>query len=195
VTEGLPPELKSNPENAARSFGLNDLNMKLQKIKLLVLDVDGVLTDGKIVFGSGNLEIKSFHVRDGHGIKIAIRTGLEIALVTGRSSEVVSRRALELGIERVYQGMKDKKPALAQLVEDLGITNDQVAVMGDDVVDIPLMRRAGFSFTVPEAPDAVRVEADYVTKAAGGNGAAREIIDMILKAQGKSEEALARYYV
>jgi YrbI family 3-deoxy-D-manno-octulosonate 8-phosphate phosphatase len=166
----------------------------LKKIRLIIFDVDGVLTDGGIIFGSGGLEIKSFNVRDGHGIKIAKRCGLEIALVTGRTSEVVHRRAQDLGIEKVYQGVWDKKPVLAQLLTELSLMADQVAVMGDDIVDIPVMRRAGVGFTVPEAPEEVRGEADYVTRCPGGRGAAREIVEIILKAQGKWEAAMARYY-
>jgi len=172
----------------------DSLEGNLKKIRLIIFDVDGVLTDGGIIFGSGGLEIKSFNVRDGHGIKIAKRCGLDIALVTGRTSEVVHRRAQDLGIERVFQGVWDKKPVLAQLLTELNLTPDQVAVMGDDVVDIPLMQRTGAGFTVPEAPEEVRREADYVTRYAGGKGAAREIVEIILKAQGKWEAALARYY-
>jgi YrbI family 3-deoxy-D-manno-octulosonate 8-phosphate phosphatase len=166
----------------------------LKRIRLIIFDVDGVLTDGSIVFGSEGLEIKTFHVRDGHGIKIAKRLGLEPALITGRSSHAVERRAKDLGIERVFQGMKDKKPALAQLKEELQLESEQIAVIGDDVVDIPLFRRVGIGVAVPEAPVEVRQEAVYVTRAHGGNGAAREVVEMILKAQGKWEEALQRYY-
>ncbi len=172
----------------------DSIEENLKKIRLIIFDVDGVLTDGGIIFGSGGLEIKSFNVRDGHGIKIAKRCGLDIALVTGRTSEVVHRRAQDLGIEKVYQGVWDKKPVLAQLLTELNLTADQVAVMGDDIVDIPLLRRAGVGFTVPEAPEEVRLEADYVTRYPGGKGAAREIVEIILKAQDKWEAALARYY-
>ncbi|MBI5250760.1 MAG: 3-deoxy-8-phosphooctulonate synthase [Desulfomonile tiedjei] len=170
------------------------LQEKLKKIRLIIFDVDGVLTDGRITFGSGQLEIKSFNVRDGHGIKIAKRCGLEIAFVTGRSSDVVSRRAQDLGIERLYQGMWDKRPALTELMEELKLSPDQVAVVGDDVVDIPLMRRVGVSFTVPEAPENVRSEVQVITRNNGGCGAAREIVEMILKAQDKWDSAMARYY-
>jgi 2-dehydro-3-deoxyphosphooctonate aldolase (KDO 8-P synthase) len=172
----------------------DSLEEDLKKVRLIIFDVDGVLTDGGIIFGTGGLEIKSFNVRDGHGIKIAKRCGLDIALVTGRTSEVVHRRAQDLGIERVYQGVWDKKPVLAQLMTELNLTSDQVAVMGDDIVDIPLMRRAGVGFTVPEAPEEVRREAAYVTRYGGGRGAAREMVEIVLKAQGKWEAAMTRYY-
>jgi YrbI family 3-deoxy-D-manno-octulosonate 8-phosphate phosphatase len=170
------------------------LEDRLKKIRLIVFDVDGVLTDGRITFGSGDLEIKSFDVRDGHGIKIARRCGLEIAMVTGRVSEVVPRRAQDLGVELVFQQVYDKRPVLAELIERLNLQPDQVAIIGDDVVDIPLLRRAGAGFTVPEAPEEVRKEAHFVTRHRGGRGAAREMIEMILKAQGKWDGVLARYY-
>jgi 2-dehydro-3-deoxyphosphooctonate aldolase (KDO 8-P synthase) len=170
------------------------LDERLKKISLIIFDVDGVLTEGKITFGNGDLEIKAFDVRDGHGIKIAKRCGLEVAMVTGRTSAVVPRRAEELGVELVYQKIWDKKVVWSELLEKLALTPERVAVIGDDVVDIPLLRRAGVGFAVPEAPEEVLREAHYVTRHAGGRGAAREIIEMILKAQGKWEGALARYY-
>jgi len=171
------------------------LHEAMEKIRLIIFDVDGILTDGSIIFGGTSLEIKSFNVRDGHGIKIAKRCGIEVAFVTGRESDVVSRRAEDLGIELVYQKIWDKRPVLEELMEKLGLSADQVAVLGDDVVDIPLMRRVGVSFTVPEAPMEVRRAADYVTRLPGGRGAAREAVEHILKAQGKWEDAIARYYV
>jgi YrbI family 3-deoxy-D-manno-octulosonate 8-phosphate phosphatase len=170
------------------------LEDRLKKIRLIIFDVDGVLTDGGIIFGTNKLEIKSFHVRDGHGIKIAKRCGLELAIITGRTSDVVQRRAQDLGVPKVYQGVWDKKPVLEELLKEYALKPEQVAVVGDDVVDIPLFRRVGIGFSVPEAPEEVRREAGYVTRHRGGSGAAREVIEMILKAQGKWDGALARYY-
>lgn len=167
---------------------------RLKKIRLIVLDVDGALTDGRIIFGTDQLEIKSFDVRDGHGIKLAGRCGLEFAVVTGRASDIVHRRAEDLGISRVFQSVLDKKPVLSELLSTLNLDADQVAVIGDDVVDIPLFRRVGVGFTVPEAPQEVREAAHYVTRHRGGRGAVREMIEMILKAQGLWEGALGRYY-
>jgi YrbI family 3-deoxy-D-manno-octulosonate 8-phosphate phosphatase len=194
----LVPEPSLNavaPVSRSKSpVAADSMEENLKKIRLIIFDVDGILTDGGITFGTGGLEIKSFNVRDGHGIKIAKRCGLDIALVTGRTSEVVQRRAEDVGVERVFQGIWDKKPVLAQLLEELKLTADQVAVMGDDIVDIPLLRRTGVGFTVPEAPVEVRREADYVTRYPGGKGAVREILEIILKAQGKWEAAMARYY-
>lgn len=171
-----------------------DLADKLTRIRLIIFDVDGILTDGRITVGNNDIEIKSFDVRDGHGIKLAKRFGLEVALITGRSSKAVKWRASDLGIEHVYQGIWDKKPVLDRIVQQIGITNDEVAVVGDDIVDIPMMRSAAVSFTVPEAPMEVLREASVVTGHAGGNGAAREVVEMILKAQGKWSDVMKRYY-
>jgi 2-dehydro-3-deoxyphosphooctonate aldolase (KDO 8-P synthase) len=187
-------EMGSTRDPAASSEILT-LNEKLKKIRLLIFDVDGALTDGKITLGGSDLEIKSFHVRDGHGIKLAKRTGLEMALITGRTSEVVPRRAMEVGIERVYQGIKDKKPVLAELMKELDLQPEQVAMLGDDVVDIPVFRRIGLGVAVPEAPAEVRNSAVFVTQRCGGDGAARELVEMILKAQDTWAGVMARYYV
>jgi len=184
------PALASCPVSAEGP----SLEERLKRIRLIIFDVDGVLTDGGIIFGSGGLEIKTFHVRDGHGIKIAKRCGLELTMITGRNSDVVQRRAQDLGIAKVYQGIFDKRPVLEELLKEYALEPDQVAVMGDDGVDIPLFRRVGIGFSVPEAPEEVRREAGYVTRRTGGKGAAREVIEMILKAQGKWDRALARYY-
>ncbi|MFH0824910.1 MAG: hypothetical protein V2B18_19320, partial [Pseudomonadota bacterium] len=119
-------------------FAGDELAKRLAEIRLLILDVDGVLTDGRVSFGSNDLEIKSFDVRDGHGIKIAKRFDLEIAFVTGRTSEAVAKRAADLGITLLYQGIKDKRKVLDQLLSDLRLSPERVAVVGDDVVDIPL---------------------------------------------------------
>lgn len=186
-TEPPTQFLEARPERT-------EFEEKLRKIRLVILDVDGALTDGRITFGTDGLEIKSFDVRDGHGIKIAKRSGLELAVITGRTSEVVARRAEELGISRVYQRAWDKKVVLEELLGELNLEGEQVAALGDDVVDIPLFRRVGIGFAVPEAPIEVRREAGFVTSHRGGWGAAREVIEMILKAQGKWDTALVRYY-
>jgi len=170
------------------------LNDRLKSIKLIIFDVDGVLTDGRIIFAGNHLEIKSFDVRDGHGTKLAIRSGLEIALVTGRKSDVVTRRAADLGIERLFQGIWDKKPVMEKLAQDLNVKFQEIAVVGDDVVDIPMLRLAGLAVTTPEAPLEVKKEGHYVTTHPGGWGAAREVIEMILKAQDKWNSVMARYY-
>jgi 2-dehydro-3-deoxyphosphooctonate aldolase (KDO 8-P synthase) len=195
----LVPHVTGTPDNEEvlqepTSVARRSLEDRLKKIRLIIFDVDGVLTDGRITFGSGNLEIKSFDVRDGHGIKIARRCGLHMAMVTGRSSEVVLKRAAELDIDKVYQSVWDKKPVLAELLEFYKLQPEEVAVIGDDVVDIPLFRRVGVAFTVPEAPAEVLAAAHVVTTHRGGWGAAREMVELILRSQGKWDAVLARYY-
>ncbi len=194
VRQGEEPSIVAPASHEPLAARHELLNERLKKIRLVVFDVDGALTDGRITLGTNGFEIKSFDVRDGHGIKIAKRSGLELAMITGRTSDIVERRAQELGISKVYQGIKDKRPVLRQLLEENDLKPEQVAVLGDDVVDIPLFRIVGVGFTVPEAPVEVIGEAGYVTRHSGGRGAAREMIEMILRAQGKWDAAMARYY-
>jgi YrbI family 3-deoxy-D-manno-octulosonate 8-phosphate phosphatase len=140
------------------------------------------------------MEYKSFHVRDGHGIKLARRAGFEVALITGRSSDIVDKRADELGVKLVFQGIKEKKPIFDKLCEDLNLKMEQVAMLGDDVVDAPILREVGFAAVPPEAPVEVRSLADHVTLAPGGHGACREFIELILKAQGHWKSLMVRYF-
>ena len=167
---------------------------RARKVKLLILDVDGVLTDGRITYASDGTEAKSFDAKDGHGIKLAQRAGIQIALLSGRASEAVMRRARELGIEMVYQQALRKREVYKQILADAALEDPDVAYIGDDVVDIPVLRRAGFPVAVANAADEVRQEAVWVTKIPGGYGAVRETIELILQAQGKWEKVLARYY-
>ncbi|MDO9515905.1 MAG: HAD family hydrolase [Syntrophales bacterium] len=169
------------------------LSEKLKKIVLLVLDVDGVLTDGKIIIDDLGNESKNFHVRDGHGLRLLMRSGVNVMLLTGRTSKVVEHRADELGIKDVYQGAKDKAQVLGEILRERGLLGECVAYVGDDVVDIPAFRMVGFSAAVAGAPGYVRAQADYVTEKAGGAGAVREICEMILNAQGTWSEVIARY--
>lgn len=169
------------------------LSEKLKKVVLLVLDVDGVLTDGKIIIDDLGNESKNFHVRDGHGLRLLMRGGVDVMLLTGRTSEVVKRRAEELGIRDVYQGAKDKAQVLGEILDKKGLSRECIAYVGDDVVDIPVFRMAGFSAAVADAPGYVRAQADYVTKRDGGDGAVREICEMILNAQGTWSAVMARY--
>ncbi len=194
VPRSLPSENSAPQAREAPVLPDSKLDKAIKRIRLIIFDVDGILTDGSIVFAGSSLEIKSFHVRDGHGIKIAKRCGLEVALVTGRYSDVVERRARDLGIDLVHQGVWDKRPVLEELMIKLSVGPEEIAVLGDDVVDIPIMRRVGLSITVPEAPLEVKEAADYVTTLPGGRGAAREVVEMILKGQGKWKDAMARYY-
>jgi len=155
-----------------------------KKIKLLLLDVDGVLTDGRIILDNGGNEIKAFHVRDGHGIKLAQRAGIIVGIITGRSSEVVSVRARELGIEEVHQGALDKIIVYNDIIAKYGCTDEEVAFIGDDIVDVPIFKRVGLAVAVADADPEVKPYVDMTTKAEGGRGAVREVINMILGAQG-----------
>jgi len=164
------------------------------KIKLLILDVDGVLTDGSIILDSEDNEIKAFHVRDGHGIKMLTKAGIQVAIITGRHSKVVERRAHELGITEVYQRCHIKTVAYEHLLEKIGISDAETAYVGDDVVDIPLFKKVGLSVAVSDASEYVKKEAMLITKNRGGRGAVREVCELILKASGKWEEIIDEYY-
>lgn len=169
------------------------LSEKLKEIVLLVLDVDGVLTDGKIIIDDLGNESKHFHVRDGHGLKLLMRGGVDVVLLTGRTSEVVKLRADELGIRDVYQGAKDKARVLEKILDKKGLPGERIAYVGDDVVDIPVFRMVGFSAAVADSPGYVRERADYVTEKRGGEGAVREICEMILAARGAWATVTERY--
>lgn len=163
------------------------------RIRLLIVDVDGVLTDGRIVLDNAGNELKFFHVRDGHGIKLLQRAGVEVAIVTGRESEVVNRRAAELGIKHVHQRSKNKLEAYESILRETGFSDEEVAYVGDDIVDLPVMKRVGFSAAVSDAEDYVKEAAMFVTERPGGKGAVREITDLILRAGGHWDEVTRRY--
>ena len=170
-----------------------ELTRIAKNIRLLILDVDGVLTDGSIILDNKDNEFKVFHVRDGHGIKMLIRAGIYVAIITGRYSKVVERRAHELGITEVYQKSHDKRIAYRQLVEKYSIDEKEVAYIGDDIVDIPLLKRSGFPVVVADADDEVKAVAAMITKNRGGKGAVREICDFLLKAKGLWENIIDEY--
>lgn len=163
------------------------------KIKLLILDVDGVLTDGSIILDGNDNELKSFHVRDGHGIKMAMRSGIRIALITGRYSRVVERRARELGIKEVFQKCYDKRVAYGQLAEKYSLDHTEIAYIGDDIVDIPVLKICGFSVAVADADEEVKAFVQMITKQCGGRGAVREVCDFILKAKGLWKDVIDGY--
>ncbi len=166
---------------------------KMRRVRLLILDVDGVLTDGAIIYSERGGEIKHFDVRDGHGIKLLMRAGIGVALVTARESRVVATRARDLGIDLLFQGRKDKLACFADILEHEGLGADETAFVGDDLVDLPVLRRVGFSVSVPEGVAEVRERVDYVTEASGGRGAVREVCEMILRAQGLWDGVIGRY--
>jgi 3-deoxy-D-manno-octulosonate 8-phosphate phosphatase (KDO 8-P phosphatase) len=163
-------------------------------IRLLLLDVDGVLTDGRIIYSNDGNETKAFDVKDGHGIKLLQRAGIEVGLITGRESALVARRAAELGIEILYQGVRDKLEPFHQILEQLHLSAAQVAYVGDDIVDLPVMRRVGFAATVADAVDDVKAHAHLVTRRGGGRGAVREVCDLLLRKSGRWDELTRHYF-
>jgi len=165
----------------------------LTEIELLALDVDGVMTDGTLIVHADGSESKHFNSLDGHGIKMWQRAGLKVAIVSGRASEPTERRAEQLQIEHVFQGCHHKLPVFEKLLEQLGLMPRQVAFIGDDLTDLPVIRYVGFGVAVANAVDEVKQHADYVTTRAGGSGAVREVIEHVLKSTGKWQELMKRY--
>ena len=184
--------MKKSP--AARKKTQGEIKKIARKIRLLVLDVDGVLTDGSIILDNKGNEYKSFHVRDGHGIKMLQRAGMNVAIITGRRSKVVERRAAELGIGDVFQKCFNKVAAFEQLLGKYGLTPSEVAYMGDDIVDAPVMRKVGLPVTVADADPGIRAFSLFVTKCRGGRGAVRELTDYILGAKGLLQGILDEYF-
>ena len=170
------------------------MHKKAAGIKLLLLDVDGVLTNGQIIYDGAGNELKMFDVRDGHGIKLLQRAGIRVGIITGRSSEVVARRAAELGIEILYQGALRKIEPYEEILRQTGLKDEQVAYVGDDLVDLPILSRVGFAATVADADPEVRKRVPYVAALPGGRGAVREICELLIKAAGCWDELTARYF-
>jgi 3-deoxy-D-manno-octulosonate 8-phosphate phosphatase (KDO 8-P phosphatase) len=158
---------------------------KAARIKLLLLDVDGVLTDGRIIVDDRGVETKQFHVRDGQGISLLLRSGIEVGFITGRSSKVVRHRAKELGVRLVYQGVDDKLGAYREIKGKSRLSDDQIAYVGDDIVDLPVLKRAGLAISVADGWPGLIASVDLVTQAEGGRGAVREIAEMLLQAQDR----------
>jgi len=166
---------------------------KMRKVKMLLLDVDGVMTDGRIVMDSQGRELKHFNVRDGHGLVMVQRHGISVGILTVRKSDVVEHRARDLKITEVYQGALNKKEVFEKILEKNHLKPEDIAYMGDDIVDIPVLKRVGFSVAVADALEVVKKAVDYVTVSKGGQGAVREVCDMLLQAQGFWPEVAARY--
>jgi 3-deoxy-D-manno-octulosonate 8-phosphate phosphatase (KDO 8-P phosphatase) len=169
------------------------LRKKAEKVELLLLDVDGVLTDGGIIIDDRGLETKRFDVRDGLGISLLIRAGIEVGFITGRSSPVVVRRARELKVRIVYQGVQNKSAIYAKIKSRMGLKDDQVAYIGDDIVDLPILKEAGLGIAVRDGWAELKRQVDYVTLAPGGKGAVREVAELLLRAQGKWDRLTCRY--
>lgn len=167
---------------------------RAKKITMLLLDVDGVLTDGRIVYGNYGDEIKNFDVNDGLGIFLVKRAGLKCVILTAKGSKVVKKRAKELGIDKVYQDFHHKIEALYKIRKTFKIKDEEICFVGDDLIDIPVLKRAGLAVVPPNAMDEVKQFAHFITQKKGGRGAVREVCDFLLKSQGKWEEITKRYF-
>ncbi|MGD8642691.1 MAG: 3-deoxy-manno-octulosonate-8-phosphatase KdsC [Chromatiales bacterium] len=166
---------------------------RARAIRLVIFDVDGVLTDGSLFLGDDGQQYKAFNSKDGHGMRMLIESGIEIAILTGRLSKVVEHRMRDLGIELVYQGHREKRPVFERLLDERGLEAREVAYVGDDIVDLPVMRRVGLAVGVQDAHPTVKQHAHWVTGLAGGRGAVRELCELIMEAQGTLDAAVARY--
>ena len=172
---------------------MKDILERAAQIKLVIFDVDGVLTDGSLFLGADGLEYKAFNSRDGHGMKMLQQSGVTIAIITGRTSKVVEFRMQSLGIEHVYQGQHDKRIAFAELLENLNLKTDEVAYVGDDVVDLPVMSKVGLAIAVQDAHSMVLKHAHWQTPSCGGRGAGRDVCEMLMEARGVLQEELDSY--
>jgi 3-deoxy-D-manno-octulosonate 8-phosphate phosphatase (KDO 8-P phosphatase) len=172
---------------------MQDIHAKAAGIKMVIFDVDGVLTDGGLFIGDDGQEYKQFHSKDGHGMVMLQNSGVDIAIITGRTSEVVRIRMASLGIEHVFQGQREKLPAYEALKAATGLDDGQIAYVGDDVVDLPVMVRVGLAVTVQDGHPMAKQHAHWVTASGGGRGAAREVCEMIMDAQGTLAPALQSY--
>jgi len=172
---------------------MQDVIEKAKRICLAVFDVDGVLTNGGLILGESGDEYKIFHVRDGQGLVMLRDSGCHIAVITARSSKIVSERMASLGIEYVYQGQNDKGKAFLELMDNLKLGKEQTAYVGDDVMDLPAMNRAGLAIAVADAHPLVKEHAHWTTTAAGGNGAAREVCDLIMQSQGTLQAQIQHF--
>jgi len=172
---------------------MNAIFTKASKIRLVVFDVDGVLTDGSLYLGDGGEEYKAFYSRDGLGMDMLQKAGVKIGIITGRTSQVVQYRMQSLGIKQVVQGVADKLPAFLQMCQELELETTQVAYVGDDLIDIPVLKHAGFAIAVADAHPSVFPYVHWRTEAKGGRGAAREICELVMQAQGTFEAQLQRF--
>jgi 3-deoxy-D-manno-octulosonate 8-phosphate phosphatase (KDO 8-P phosphatase) len=172
---------------------MSELQQKARKIQLLILDVDGVMTNGGLQFDAVGHESKTFNSLDGHGMRMLLECGIQIAVITGRKSKLVNHRMKELGVKLVFQGYRDKRPAFTELLDKTGLDRSQVAYLGDDLPDLAVMVQVGMAIAVNNAHAFVKQQVDWVTQANGGSGAVREVTDFILDAQGLLEAKQASY--
>jgi 3-deoxy-D-manno-octulosonate 8-phosphate phosphatase (KDO 8-P phosphatase) len=173
---------------------MQHLTEKAQAIRLLILDVDGVLTSGNLVYTKEAIHYKAFYVHDGLGIKLLQKTGVQIGIITTCKSDIIKRRAQDLGVHHIYQGYEDKLIPYQELKQKLSLTDSQIAYVGDDLPDLPVIRRVGLGMTVANAPLILQQQASYVSKAPGGEGAVREICEFIMQAQGTYSGIIETYF-
>jgi len=171
-----------------------DILERARRVKVVILDIDGVMTDGRIIYSIYGDELKFFDVQDGFGITLLHRAGIKTVIITAKKSKIVKLRARDLKISRVYQGFVHKLVPLNKILKAFKVSTDEICFIGDDLIDLPVLKRAGFSVSVPNAMEEVRGHAHYITSKTGGRGAVREICDIILKSQGKWEEVTSRYF-
>jgi len=169
------------------------MKTKLQNIRLLLLDVDGVLTDGSITYTDAGEQVKSFNSKDGLGLRLLMDAGVKVGIVTGRTSGALLHRCANLGIEMIFDGIKNKAESFEAIVRNTGLAPEQIAFVGDDLMDLPAMTRAGLSFTVADAPAEVKDAADMTMNLPGGRGAVRQVCETILKARGDWDRIIARF--
>jgi 3-deoxy-D-manno-octulosonate 8-phosphate phosphatase (KDO 8-P phosphatase) len=169
------------------------LTDRARRIELILSDVDGVLTDGGIIYDNQGIEYKQFHIRDGLGIKLWQRAGFKFGVLTARTSHIVKLRAMELGIEIVRQGFEQKLPVLREILKQYAFSLEQCCYIGDDLTDLPCIRNTGLGVAVSDATEEVRTAAAHITRLPGGKGAVRELVEMILKAKGRWDETIQNY--
>ena len=172
---------------------MKDILNKATRIRLLIFDVDGVLTDGSLFLGDDGQEYKAFNSRDGHGIKMLQKHGVTVGIITGRTSRVVEHRMENLGVTHIYQGKLQKLPAYEELIAELGMSDEETAYVGDDVVDLPVMRRVGLAIAVQDAHPLVLKHSHWQTPSAGGRGAARDVCEMLMEARGVLQAEMESY--
>jgi 3-deoxy-D-manno-octulosonate 8-phosphate phosphatase (KDO 8-P phosphatase) len=193
LTQALRDRARKRQESPERGYVWKSCLPRAKGLKLLLLDVDGILTDGTITYTHEGNEIKSFHTRDGLGIRLLMESNVEVGLITARESEAVTRRVRDLGLKYVFQKTKNKLEVFEHLLKELNLQPTEVGYMGDDWLDLPLLLRVGFAATVEEAVPEVLQVAHYVTRRKGGRGAVREVCDLILEAKGTGKDLLEKY--
>ena len=192
-TQSLLKKAASRTENKLRGYAWKNCFERARQIKLLLLDVDGVLTDGSISYTDEGIELKTFNVKDGFGLNLVRQVGIEVGIITARSSKALVRRCQDLHIEHLHQGKRHKVAVYKAMLTDLNLQPHQVAYVGDDWLDLPMLAQVGFAVTVADGMEELKEVAHYTTKSSGGRGAVREVCDLIIDAKGKYKELLAGY--